>query len=50
MSSIKIKYLKDEDGNTISPATSVDSVFDSSGTKLKSYVVNLIYPVRLNIF
>lgn len=31
MSSVNGKYLKDESGNTISPITSVDTVFDSDG-------------------
>ena len=31
MSTAKQKYLKDEDGNVISPVTSLDSIYTSSG-------------------
>ena len=31
MSTAKQKYLKDENGNIISPITSVDSIYDSQG-------------------
>lgn len=36
-----IKYLKDENGNVISPVTSTDSIFSSSGTSL----LDFFYPV-----
>lgn len=36
-----IKYLKDENGNIISPATSVDSIFTQGGGNLIDY----IYPI-----
>lgn len=39
--STPIKYLKDENGTTISPAVSVDSIFTEEGGKLVDY----IYPV-----
>ena len=39
--STPIKYLKDENGNKISPAVSVDSIFTQGGGKLVDY----IYPI-----
>ena len=39
--STPIKYLKDENGTTISPAVSVDSIFTEEGGKLVDY----IYPI-----
>lgn len=40
-----IKYLKDENGNIISPVTSVDSIFDTAGGGIRDYILNLIYPI-----
>ena len=37
MSTAKQKYLKDENGNMISPITSVDSIYDSQGGYIKIY-------------
>ena len=37
MSTAKQKYLKDENGNKISPITSVDSIYDSQGGYIKIY-------------
>lgn len=37
MSTAKQKYLKDENGNIISPITSVDSIYDSQGGYIKIY-------------
>lgn len=36
MTTAKQKYLKDEDGNIISPVTSLDSIYTSSGGGLLS--------------
>lgn len=47
MANIKanIKYLKDESGNIISPVTSFDSVFTSTGGDIKQVLLDLVYPV-----
>ena len=37
MSAAKQKYLKDEDGNMISPITSVKSIYDEQGGYFKLY-------------
>lgn len=45
MENINIKYLKDENNNIISPVTSTDSIFDPQGGGVKSFVIDLIYPI-----
>lgn len=34
MSTVNVKYIKDEDGNIVSPVTSTTSVFDENGRDL----------------
>lgn len=47
MANIKanIKYLKDENGNIISPVTSFDSVFTATGGNIKQVLLDLVYPI-----
>ena len=47
MANIKanIKYLKDENGNIISPETSFDSVFTATGGNIKQVLLDLVYPI-----
>ena len=40
-----IRVLTDEDGNMISPVTSFDSVFTSTGGGIKEALLDYIYPV-----
>ena len=41
MADTSIKYLKDENGNIISPVVNIKSIFDDKGTSL----LDIIYPV-----
>lgn len=41
MANASIKYLKDENGNIISPVVNIKSIFDDKGTSL----LDIIYPV-----
>lgn len=41
MANASIKYLKDENGNKISPVVNIKSIFDDEGTSL----LDIIYPV-----
>lgn len=41
MANASIKYLKDENGNMISPVVNIKSIFDNEGTSL----LDIIYPV-----
>lgn len=38
---VNIKYLKDEDGNYISPVVSADGVFDSTGVSISTTLGNI---------
>ena len=40
MGTVNQKYLKDENDNTISPVTSVDSVYDRNGDNVGGYCTN----------
>lgn len=42
---VSVKYLKDEDGNIISPVTSIDSIFTSTGGGFKQALLDFVYPV-----
>lgn len=42
MSEVQGKYLKDEQGNIISPIVSIDSIYAVDGTNLKDYMKNMI--------
>ena len=44
---VKVKYLKDETGDTISPVVSMKSVFDSSGNNLEDtkFILDKVYPI-----
>jgi hypothetical protein len=46
MSSVKEKYLKDEDGNKISPITALKSVYTSAGTDLATFLPQ-VRPVQI---
>lgn len=41
----QIKYLKDENGNIISPVTSFDSIFTSTGGGIRQVLLDLVYPI-----
>lgn len=41
MDNINIKYLKDSEGNIVSPVVSQDSVFDADGNTLSSKLTSI---------
>ena len=41
----QIKYLKDENGDVISPVTSIDSIFTSTGGGIKEVLLDFVYPI-----